>query len=223
MKARKPQFGESPGVFPQNWLPPQLSYTGLLEVKGVRFDVIVRSLFCAVKSVDFGAEPVVSNDTEDGDRIPMTTSTHSWGGESGCSEWLREPVTGSLLHVVLACRLAVLSDCSSCDCLHVSRFCADSLLQFVCVVGGVHRTVLQDYFVDAMATGNSQPEVDRKGIDFRVHVQIPWNAPESFVTLDSPGCLFVSDTACVPDVLGLTRCPDAEPVKVLQGRAQKSV
>ena len=82
----------------------------------------------------------------------------------------REPVgvlrvTGSLLHVVLACRLAVLSDLS-CDCLHVSLFCADSLLQFVCVVGGVHRTVPQDYFVDAMATGNSQPEADRKGIDF---------------------------------------------------------
>ena len=140
-------FGDSPGVFPQNWLPPQLSYTGLLEVTGVCFDVIVRSLFRAVKSVRFGAEPVVSDGTEDVDRIPMTTSTHSWGGESGCSEWLqfvsqgarpiappirarlctvvffqnggmvyiwivytrREPVTGSLLHVVLACRLAVLS------------------------------------------------------------------------------------------------------------------
>ena len=53
-------------------------------------------------------------------------------------------------------------------------------------------------------------------------MQIPWNAPESFVTLDSPG-VFVLDTACVPDVLGLTRYPDAEPVKVLQGRAQESV
>ena len=79
-------FGDSPGVFPQNWLPSQLSYTGLLEVTGVRFDVIVRSLFRAVKSVCFGAKPVVSDVTEDGDRIPMTTSTHSWGGESGCSE-----------------------------------------------------------------------------------------------------------------------------------------
>ena len=82
-------FGDSPGVFPHNWLPPQLSYTGLLEVTGVCFDVIVRSLFRAVKSVCFGAEPVVSDGTEDGDRIHMTTSTHSWGGESGCSEWLQ--------------------------------------------------------------------------------------------------------------------------------------
>ena len=136
-------------VTPQEYFPR----TGLLEVTGVHFDVIGRSLFRAVKSVCFGAEPVVSDGTEDGDRIPKTTSTHSWGGESGCSEWLqfvsqgarpiappirahlctvvffqnggkvyiwivytrREPVTGSLLH-----RLAVLSDCSSCDCLHMS-------------------------------------------------------------------------------------------------------
>ena len=74
-----------------------------------------------------------------------------------------------------------------------------------------------------MAHGNSQPEADRKGIDFRVHVQTPWNAPEAFVTLDSPG-VFVLDSAHVPDVLGLrTRYPDAAPVKVLKGRAQESV
>ena len=53
-------------------------------------------------------------------------------------------------------------------------------------------------------------------------MQIPWNVSELFVTLDSPG-VFVLDTACVPDILGLTRYPDAEPVKVLQGRAQESV
>ena len=43
-------------------------------------------------------------------------------------------VTGSLLHVVLACRLAALCDCSSYDCLQVPQFCADSLLPFVFVV-----------------------------------------------------------------------------------------
>ena len=47
-------------------------------------------------------------------------------------------VTGSLLHVVLACRLAVLCDCSSCDCLPVPRFCADSLLQILCVLLVIH-------------------------------------------------------------------------------------
>ena len=59
-------FGDSMGVFPQNWLPPHLSYTGLLEITGVRFDVIVRCLFRAAKSVRFGAEPVMLNVTEDG-------------------------------------------------------------------------------------------------------------------------------------------------------------
>ena len=74
-----------------------------------------------------------------------------------------------------------------------------------------------------MAIGNSQPEADRKGLNFRVQVQIPWNAPEAFVMLDSPR-VFVLDTACAPDVLGLrTRCPDAATVKVLKGRAQESV
>ena len=63
-----------------------------------------------------------------------------------------------------------------------------------------------------MATGNSQPEADRKGIDFKVHVQVPWNAPEAFVMLDSPGVLEL-DTTHVPDVLGLG----------LLGRAKESV
>ena len=54
-------------------------------------------------------------------------------------------------------------------------------------------------------------------------MQIPWNAPESIVTLDSSG-VYVLDTTYVPDVLGLrTRFPDAGTVKVLQGRAQESV
>ena len=66
---------------------------------------------------------------------------------------------------------------------------ADLLLHLGRVVGGICRTVQQDCFVDVMPTGNSQPEADRKGIDFRVHMQIPWNAPEPFVTLGSPGCL----------------------------------
>ena len=119
-------------------------------------------------------------------------------------------------------RLAKLSDCSSCDCIQVPRFCADLLLHLGRVVGGICRTVPQDCFVDAMATGNSQPKTDRKGIDFRVHVQIPWNAPEAFVTLDSPG-VFVLGTAYVQDVLGLRpRYPDAAPVKVLKGRTQES-
>ena len=69
-----------------------------------------------------------------------------------------------------------------------------------------------------MATGNSQPGADRKGIDFEVHVQIPWNAPEAYVTLNSPE-VFELDTDFLPHVLGLrTWHPDATPVRVLLGK-----
>ena len=69
-----------------------------------------------------------------------------------------------------------------------------------------------------MATGNSQPGADRKGIDFEVPVQIPWNAPEAYVTLNSPE-VFELDTDFLPDVLGLrTWHPDAAPVRVLLGK-----
>ena len=99
-------------------------------------------------------------------------------------------MTGSLLHIVLACRLAVLCDCLSCDYLQVPQFRVDVLKQIVCVVGDISRSVPQDYIVDSMASENSQPGADRKGTDFQVHMQIPWNAPESVVTLDSRGWPF---------------------------------
>ena len=61
------------------------------------------------------------------------------------------------------------------------------------------------------------------GVSFRVHVQVPWNAPESVVTLVSPGVVAL-DPSYVPDVLGLrTRNADAELLRVLPGRAQDSV
>ena len=52
-------------------------------------------------------------------------------------------VTGSLLHVVLACHLAELRDYSSCDCIQVPGFYTDLLLRLRRVVGGVCRTVPQ--------------------------------------------------------------------------------
>ena len=103
------------------------------------------------------------------------------------------------------------------------RVYADLLIRLQCVLDSNCRTVSQDRFVDAMATGTSQPGADRKGIDFQVDVHIPWNATEAFVTLNSPG-VFVLDTARIPDVLGLrTQYPDAAPVKVMKGRAPESV
>ena len=115
---------------------------------------------------------------------------------------------------LLPCCHVVLCYCSSCDCLHVPRLCVDSLIQFVCAVCDSYRTGLWDYIVDAMASGGSQPGADRSGIDFWVHVHTPWNAPESVVTLDSPGVVAL-DTSHVSDVLELrTRNADAEPARV---------
>ena len=71
---------DSPGVFPRNWLPPRISYTGLLEINGVRFDAIVRSLFHAGKSLLFGIELMMSDVTEYGHEISMTTYARSGGG-----------------------------------------------------------------------------------------------------------------------------------------------
>ena len=62
-------------------------------------------------------------------------------------------MTGSLFPLVLAYSLAVLCTCSLCDYLRVH---IDALIQVVCVVGDIHRTVPQDYIVDAMASENGQ-------------------------------------------------------------------
>ena len=52
---------------------------------------------------------------------------------------------------------------------------------------------------------------------------VPWNASESIVNLDLPGVV-VLDTSAVPDVFDLrARNNDAEPTRVLPGRAQNSV
>ena len=129
----------------------------------------------------------------------------------------------SLLHKVLACRLAKLSGCLSPNYLQVPRFSAESLLRMRRVLVTDCQTVSQDRCLDTMVTGSSLPGADRTGIDFQVNVQIPWNAPEAYVMLGSPG-LFMLDTERIPDVLGLrTRCPEATPVKVMKGRAPESV
>ena len=71
--------------------------------------------------------------------------------------------------------------------------------------------------------GGSRPRVDHSGVSFHYELQTSWNAPESFVTLDSPGVV-VLDTSVVPDVLGLrARYTNAKPTRVLPGRAQNSV
>ena len=103
-------------------------------------------------------------------------------------------VTGSLLFVAPVCRLAGKSVCEiALRVLHVS---ADSLLR---VVSSVSLTIVLEHCVAEMATGNGRPVVDRPGIYFQVQVQVPWTAPEAYVTLDSAGA-YDLNTTCVPDV-----------------------
>ena len=47
-------------------------------------------------------------------------------------------VAGSLRYLVLACRLAVLCDCSSCSYLQLPKFRVEALKQIVCIVGDIN-------------------------------------------------------------------------------------
>ena len=72
-------------------------------------------------------------------------------------------------------------------------------------------------------TGGSRPPDGRIGVRFRCKLQTSWNAPKSYVDLESPGVVKL-DTSVVPDVLGLKAFyDDAELVWLLPGRAQNSV
>ena len=80
---------DSPGVFHQHWLLTRLSNTGLLAVTGVRFNVFEIGLFRAADSVRFGSELVMSDVTEDGNEIPMTTAACSLDDGFRCCVWLK--------------------------------------------------------------------------------------------------------------------------------------
>ena len=72
-----------------------------------------------------------------------------------------------------------------------------------------------------MAAGGGTPEDARSDVTFGVTLDVPWNAPEAYVQLDSVG-LF--DLVMLPDVLGLTgRRPDPAVVCVTQGHDERSV
>ena len=62
----------------------------------------------------------------------------------------------------------------------------ESLIQFVCGFTDNRHTVPEDYIISTMASGDSRPGDDRSGVRLRVCIQVPWNAPELLVTLDSP-------------------------------------
>ena len=66
-----------------------------------------------------------------------------------------------------------------------------------------------------MAMGSDSPANGLSDVNFNVELQVPWNAPEACVNLDSDG---VYELKTVPDVLGLhARRPGAAVVKVLLG------
>ena len=71
----------SPELFPQDWLSPHLSYTGLLEAKGLRFDAIVRSLFCAAQEFRYITDNVRCHGGWR--RDPYGNIRSLWGGGGG--------------------------------------------------------------------------------------------------------------------------------------------
>ena len=79
-----------------------------------------------------------------------------------------------------------------------------SLCRLVPYIGNRWCTVTANIARGAITVilGVAAPRVDRRGVTFRNKIQTAWNAPESFVTLDSPG-LVELDTLVVSDVLGL--------------------
>ena len=95
--------------------------------------------------------------------------------------------------------------------MRVTGLFPESLIQLLCFVGDYRHTVTVYHISGAMASGDSRPGADRSGVSFRNQLQVPWNAPESIVTLDSPGVVAL-DTSADPDVLGLRALnDDAEP------------
>ena len=74
----------------------------------------------------------------------------------------------------------------------------------------------------AMAAGDDTPVGARSGVTFDVTIDIPWNAPEAHIQLNSAGVFDLEDE--IQDVFGLcNRRPDAAGVRVTLGRDERSV
>ena len=72
-----------------------------------------------------------------------------------------------------------------------------------------------------MATGRDTPVGARSGFTFDVTVDIPWNAPEAHIQLNSAGVFDLENS--IQYVFGLcNRRPDAAGVRVTQGRDDRS-
>ena len=74
-----------------------------------------------------------------------------------------------------------------------------------------------------MATGSGWLPAGRSGVDLTVQLDVPWNASEVFVNMDSAG-LHKLDTESMPDVLGLrARGLGAAVIRVMTGQDSRSV
>ena len=68
-----------------------------------------------------------------------------------------------------------------------------------------------------------QPPAGRSDVNFTVQLDVPWNAPEVFVNMESAG-LHELNTESMPDVLGLRAWqPGAAVIRVMTGRDSQSV
>ena len=72
-------------------------------------------------------------------------------------------------------------------------------------------------------TGSGRLPAGRSGVDFTVQLDVPWNALEVFVNMDSAG-LHELNIESMPDVLGLrARQPGAAVIRVMTGLDSRSV
>ena len=138
---------------------------------------------------------------------------YKWCVFAGSSSLDTAPVTGSLHFAASGCHLtdSLAAGLNLCVCRGIRLLAVCRTL----------RILLQLSLDSVMVTGGDTPADARSGINFDVVLEVPWNAPEAYVQLDSDG---VYDLDTVPDVLGLRgRHPEAAVVRVLLGRDSRSV
>ena len=222
-----------------------------------------------------GQHLLVSGDTSDGDRLPVTMTACLLAGGFVCCGWLKfvmrggggggvaPPISMRACTFVLShggwvtCIWIVYTRQGSVEvlqatgslvlriilwCLVIACFlsCRKSLTVTKSLPGSLFRPVRSARYQRSSCwlckvtvyitsgtmasgdTGGSRPGVDHSGVSFRCELQTSWNAPKSYVNLESPGVVEI-DTSVVPDVLGLRALyDDAELIRVLPGRAQNS-
>ena len=75
----------------------------------------------------------------------------------------------------------------------------------------------------SIATGSGRLPTGRSGVDFTVQLDVPWNALEVFVNMDSAG-LHELNIESMSDVLGLrARQPGVAVIRVMTGLDSRSV